>query len=1260
MKKNKGFTLTELLAVIVIIAILSVAAISGYSTMTRNSKKKTYESKVGEIENAAIKFAKDANLRSSTTISVNKLVVEGYLQPDESTETGLASISNPVNNENMICNLVRITVNDDLYIAEYYENKKDCLIAEQEMLDLEINIKAKELNGNTIGNNIAIINNVANWTRTDVLLIVSSEEYTDFNSISYDFDGRTITKEKNTPVSTATNYVETDYDKIAIKDVLIMFNNEVTVTYNMNDGTIHSRTVVVRIDKEIPTARAVASNDVSTSSTRKVSLTLDDANGSGVKGFYVSKSSDFTGKPLIKDTSDKDSKEAGHGSFAGYNSHFYGEQGEYYIKVIDKVGNEYITEKIELSNFDPNANSCKITVTPLTGETPTYWTEDTEWYNKNIKVTTTSNNDISSMGLKYFYDVVNVGTNITNEKKLTKFFRPEGSNTKLIKSLSQSDESDLRDYYTAMKGLSDKTKDITHCKKTIGVDKTKPTATITCTDRNTYKKNHTIDISITDELSGFSDNSIKIGWSPDRTTPPTSWRDLNGTISADKKSVSFTTDANKTTGDPITGEYYLWIQGESISDKAYNYLNNTSTTYKIKYDNTPPTCTNSGGSNTWKKVNITIKGTCKDDHSGCKPGTNSGATTYDTDGNVYKLYNKDIESTNESPGTIYDKAGNHADCKKDQVVKRDTAKPNKPSLVMTHSYNKANAEGKKATVYTNNTWVNSSISTAVYMTDARYSTFRGPSATDSGTVQSGINRYQISLDNKSWSDYAYSYSGSDSLYTLLSNGTHNRYIRAIDNAGNISDATTLTIKIDKTPPTTPSLVMTHSYNSSAAQGSKATVYANNTWINKNVYMTDARKTPYSGLNGSSDSGSGLNRYEISSNNSTWTTYSYNSKNSLYLISAEGTNNRYIRAVDNAGNASSSTTLTIKIDKTPPTITSATYKYRSSIFTSPHDNTSCQIFPNDACAFTLNTGQKVYQLTSASKSACISSIRAQIQWGCGPANYTNGSINNSNTSINNTNYIYNLVSVNNGPSEIALKSVTVSDNNDSSPTTTIKKGGFNPDASSQTANTSYTLNSISTVDASNHGVVYRIRAEDDAGNVRTWDIIATHVGSNDVKANNFGETNDLMYFNKFIRVGETQFHKGWQQRYYIRTFYTGGGTNIEDITYLTFKSYYSDSTYKLEFNGKDYCPSQGCQIKGFKKIGGNWYYFNTNEVENNEVPNGGMVVRGHGQNGKEVCKNAYDYLLNHVNSNGWQCDDHNKPHTELKVDDNGVCASGHHP
>ena len=47
--KSKGFTLVELLAVIVIIALLSVSAISGYNTMVRNGKEKALETKIQTI-----------------------------------------------------------------------------------------------------------------------------------------------------------------------------------------------------------------------------------------------------------------------------------------------------------------------------------------------------------------------------------------------------------------------------------------------------------------------------------------------------------------------------------------------------------------------------------------------------------------------------------------------------------------------------------------------------------------------------------------------------------------------------------------------------------------------------------------------------------------------------------------------------------------------------------------------------------------------------------------------------------------------------------------------------------------------------------------------------------------------------------------------------------------------------------------------------------------------------------------------------------
>ena len=688
---QKGFTLTELLAVIAILAILSVGAISGYTTMTRNSRKKSYETKVAEIENAAVKYAEETSLTNTTNISVNKLVVEGYIQPDESTDSGLASIKNPENNENMICNVVRITVNDDIYIAEYDEKNKDCLIAEQELADLEISVEARKLDGNSITGNLVINGGVTSWTNTDVLLIVSSEKYTDFSSISYDFDGMTITKEKKgAPISTATEYNENDYDKIAIKDVVVMFNSEVTITYNMNDGSTHSRTVIVRIDKEAPTARMTVSNDVTVASTKKVNLYLDDANGSGVKGFYVSQSTDFSNKPLINSTDKSGSKDEGKGSFAGYNSYFYGGDGEYYIKVIDNSGNTFVTDKIVISNFDSDRNSCKIYVQKLSNKVNWLPTDET-WYNEPIRVVTESKNKISSMGIKYFFGTVNVGEKVLNKDKLVKDFIPKGTNNKLSDFIDQTNDSDLKDYHTSMQGFSNLNKDISYCSKTIGVDKVNPTISFSCDDCNKYEKTHTLKITLLDDRSGFYDTakSIQVGFSTSNTIAPTDseWitlsggtlsnykNDSNKTIKNGKVTFSKSINANAD-GKALTGDYYIWVKKDSFEDKAHNNAaKHTPSNFVILYDNTPPTCTSSGGKSEWQKAAFNIYGTCSDAHSKCATHEASGKITYGANGNVTKKYDEEIDSTKESPGRVYDNAGNHTDCAANQEVHIDLHDP---------------------------------------------------------------------------------------------------------------------------------------------------------------------------------------------------------------------------------------------------------------------------------------------------------------------------------------------------------------------------------------------------------------------------------------------------------------------------------------------------------------------------------------------------------------------------------------------------------
>lgn len=97
-KNSKGFTLVELLAVIAILGILSLTAFGAYSGVTNRSKERAYQTKIKQIETAAGKWARENNVNKKTIISVNKLVVEGYLTADETDGDGLAKIINPTNN----------------------------------------------------------------------------------------------------------------------------------------------------------------------------------------------------------------------------------------------------------------------------------------------------------------------------------------------------------------------------------------------------------------------------------------------------------------------------------------------------------------------------------------------------------------------------------------------------------------------------------------------------------------------------------------------------------------------------------------------------------------------------------------------------------------------------------------------------------------------------------------------------------------------------------------------------------------------------------------------------------------------------------------------------------------------------------------------------------------------------------------------------------------------------------------------------------
>ena len=109
-KKNKAFTLTELIAVIVILSILITLSVVVFMNIRRNTLEKEYTNLVSYLETKAALYAKDTGI---TTISVEDLIKEGYIKPDDETD-----IYDPRDNKSMNCYLIKMEYKDGEYIAK--------------------------------------------------------------------------------------------------------------------------------------------------------------------------------------------------------------------------------------------------------------------------------------------------------------------------------------------------------------------------------------------------------------------------------------------------------------------------------------------------------------------------------------------------------------------------------------------------------------------------------------------------------------------------------------------------------------------------------------------------------------------------------------------------------------------------------------------------------------------------------------------------------------------------------------------------------------------------------------------------------------------------------------------------------------------------------------------------------------------------------------------------------------------------------------
>ena len=305
MKNKKGFTLIELIAVLVVLSILIASSVTVFINIRNSVLEKEKSNLITYLETKAIEYANETNV---TAVSVEDLIKIGLIKPDDETD-----IYDPVTRESMNCYIIDLVWEDGEYKAKFGSN-----VGKNGTTCNEYTRRKNLVICQVVGNNCNDIKN-EQWFKDDITIGL---KFVNGKRIIKE-SGYEISWKSNTGISSIEDTIKTNVDLIA--------NINYTAKV-IKDNEVSEASQIVNIDKEAPTINEIKYN-THWSKSKEIEIIASDGLGSGVGGYVI----------VLENE-----------KCSGYNTNnkiTIKSNGNYKVCIRDKAGNE--TEKvIKVSTID--------------------------------------------------------------------------------------------------------------------------------------------------------------------------------------------------------------------------------------------------------------------------------------------------------------------------------------------------------------------------------------------------------------------------------------------------------------------------------------------------------------------------------------------------------------------------------------------------------------------------------------------------------------------------------------------------------------------------------------------------------------------------------------------------------------------------------------------------------------------------------------------------------------------------------------------